>query len=285
MAFQYWRQRGGTARAPHLIRLASKPLLRLTPSGPSRRWHRPLHAAYSPLLFQAHRGGTGDADSACSTSFCGIIAAVIVERLVQGRDAPPARLPAGSRADVPALRRGGHGVWSHRDVAASRQRVAPLPLPRQAHRRLPAARGHACTTDSFTTASSACSLFHAVSRATRSPAPRRSPISTPSRPSTRCSSGEDPPSGELLRRSPTCPRSPRCEAVASWSGSTSETTLAGHRVMLEASAGRCPLGDVVGPTPAARDQRRGPHPPRGDRRRRRSAWPCAADGRACHRRA
>jgi adenosylmethionine-8-amino-7-oxononanoate aminotransferase len=137
MAFQYWRQRGGQhARRTSFVSLRDAyhgdTLGAVSVGGIDL-----FHAAYSPLLFDAHRVDPGDADQLeCVLDFHSEeVAAVIVEPLVQGA--------AGMQVQPPGYLRRVRELCDHHDVflicdevatgfgrtgtmfACERERVAP----------------------------------------------------------------------------------------------------------------------------------------------------------------
>ena len=192
--------------AAHLVRLPARRLPRRHVGAVSVGGIDLFHAAYRPLLFKAHRvepGDAGDIERAARRRTREEIAAVIVEPLVQGAAGIASSRPgtcAGARAHARPrraadLRRGRDRVRPHRDDVRLRAgaRRARLPLPRQgAHRRLPAARGHADHRARLRglprrrRRKAAPSSTATPSPATRSPAPPRSPTSRSSSARGRC---------------------------------------------------------------------------------------------------
>ena len=235
------------ARPPHLVRLASRRLPRRHARG-RRRW-----AASTSSTPPTPRSSSRPTASSPATPtqlervldfHAEEIAAVIVEPLVQGaagmRLQPPGYLrrvrELCDRHDVlPDLRRGGHRVRAHRDDVRLRAGAggARLPLPRQgADRRLPAARGnadHRARPRRLPRRSRGRAHLLPRPHFHRQPARLRGGARQPRRvrdARTRCfaCSRRSGCSASCSRRSPRCPRSPRCGAGASWSGSTSAST-------------------------------------------------------------
>ena len=110
MAFQYWRQRGGQhARRTRFVCLRGA-YHGDTLGAVSVGGIDPFHAAYSPLLFGAHRVDPGDVDQLerVLDFHAEEIAAVIVEPLVQGA--------AGIQLQPPGYLRAARELTRHHDV-------------------------------------------------------------------------------------------------------------------------------------------------------------------------
>ena len=227
---------GRPARAPHLIRLARNAYHGDTLGAVSVGGIDLFHAAYSPLLFQAHRVEPGDAAQLerVLDFHAEEIAAVIVEPLVQGA--------AGMRLQPPGYLRQVRELCDRHDVflicdevatgfgrtgtmfACEQERVAPdflclgkgltggyLPLAAT----LTTERVH----DGFLGDPEDARTFFHGHTFTGNPLACAAALANLDAFETEDTLLRLQPKirllGELLRRSPTCPRSPRCEAGAS----------------------------------------------------------------------
>ena len=245
MAFQYQRQRGGQH-----VRRTSFVHLRDAYHGDtigsvSVGGIDLFHATYRPLLFKTHAAEPGDAGDLERILALREeeIAAVIVEPLVQGAAGMLVQPPGYLRAvrelcdafgvllicDEVATGFGRTGTM----FACEQEEVAPdfLCLAKGltgGYMPLAATLATERVYEGFLGAprSSAPSSTATPTPATRSPAPPRSPASTPSsrsRPWRACNR-RSACSASCWARSDRWPRWPRCAAAASWSASTSAST-------------------------------------------------------------
>ena len=261
------------ARRAHVVREPSRRLPRRHAGGGLGRRNRAFHAAYSPLLFDAHRRRAGRRGALERVlDFHGEeVAAVIVEPLVQGA-AGIRRAAAGylrrvrelcDRHDVLLIGdevATGFGRTGTMFACEQERRRARLPLPRQGpDRRLPAARRDADDRARLRglpgRARGGPHLLprpHVHGQPARLRGGAREPRRLRAREHAASPAAEDPPVGRAARaRSRRCPRSPRSAAAASWSGSTWASTTrrsgsaTGRPRGPERGAIVRPLGDVI----------------------------------------
>ncbi len=247
MAFQYWQQRGGQ----HVRRTSFVNLTEAyhgdTIGSVSVGGIDLFHSVYEPLLFGGHQVDPGDVDAlAAILDFHDEeIAAVIVEPLVQGAAGilpAAARLPARGAGALRLprraadLRRGRDRLRPHRHDVRLRAgaRRARLPLPRQGpDERLHAARGDADDGAHLRgLPRRAPGLPHLLPRphVHRQPARLRGgdrqPRGLRGGVDAAAAAAEDPaPARHPRARSPRWTRWPRSAVAASWSGSTSASTI------------------------------------------------------------
>ncbi len=246
MAFQYWRQRGGQhARRTSFVSLRDAyhgdTLGAVSVGGIGL-----FHSAYSPLLFETHHVEPGDAEQLeCVLDFHSEeIAAVIVEPLVQGA--------AGIHVQPPGYLRRVRELCDRHDVflicdevatgfgrtgtmfACEQERVAPdfLCLGKGltgGYLPLAATLATERVYEGFLGAPEDGRTFFHGHTFTGQPARLRGRDREPGRVRERehpaPPAAQDPAcSASCSPTSPSCPRSPRCAAAASWSASTWAST-------------------------------------------------------------